>query len=1119
MRTLPSDMELLDRTEAQALALLVAAQADTSAAERAQSKRLAHLLDEPKGRDLLLDLTDQVMRIRSPRRAARRLRDVTRSRLPKSLGFFDRFGLKLLGTIAPRVPTLAARAVNWRVDRDTEGVILRAEDADLRAYIQRRQADGFRLNINVLGEAILGDDEASERYRKVLAQIRRPDVDYVSVKISAICANLDVLAEEDSLRRIAENMRPLYRAAKEHAAFVNMDMEEFRDLELSLRTFMDILSEPEFVDLPAGVVLQAYLPDSHEAADRLCAWANARVAAGGAPIKIRLVKGANLVMEQVEAEMHDWPQAPYPSKVEVDASYKHLLERILTSGEPNAVRIGIASHNLFEISWALSLRDAIGAQERIDIEMLEGMAPPQARAVRAAAGGLLLYAPVVEDADRDASIAYLSRRLDENSSPENFLKSLFDIAPGSAAHLREMERFRASVPLRKEISTSSRRRQDRSQPAEPSATDGTFANCVDTDFTSRANREWVQRALTETPLPQWQLLDTIDGVDGLVATAHRAQQQWAHSTWDQRRILLARIADVMEEHRGQTLAIMSHTTEKTIAEGDPEISEAIDFARYAAHLTLQHEQIEAGNQTWHPHAVVVVAGPWNFPYAIPANGLVHAIAAGSAVIMKPAPEARAVAAALVDHLVEAGVPGGLVQLACTPDDQVGRHLITHPDVDMVMLTGSYTTADHFVDWKPDINLLAETSGKNALIITAAADIDQAVKDLVRSAFGHAGQKCSAASLAIVEAEVYDDPNFHRRLADAVRSLRVGVATDPATRIAPVITPPVGPLERALTQLEAGESWLVEPALLDDTGRMWAPGVRIDVQPGSWFHRTECFGPVLGIMRADDLDHAIILQNATEYGLTGGIHSLDPQEIAYWLEHVQVGNAYINRHITGAIVQRQPFGGWKRSTIGVGRKPGGPGHLHSYGTWVPNASPSVQEGQQSYANAWQTIYRRSHDPSGLRVERNILRYRSLPMVIVRHDESLTPQERALIEFAATTARVPLTWSDAASESDEQLSKRLINVQQGTRIRLLSRASDALLLAAHRAGIAIDRAPVTEEGIVEMGHWVREQAISQTMHRYGRLIQTEPSSVNVAMSSGTSAAQASSVSRGTMRNAAS
>ncbi len=1087
---LPPDEDLIAQSESLARKLLERSESLTTGAERRSSGRLAALLDDDRGRDLLLALTDQVLRIRDPRRAARRLHDLTTDGVPAALGPVDRMGLGALGRLAPAIPGLADRAVDWRIDRDTAGVILSAEDPAFADHVRKRRREGFRLNVNVLGESILGDDEADERCRKVLARIERSDVDYVSVKISALCANLDVLAEEDSLTRIADRLRLLYRAAAagRPATFVNLDMEEFRDLDLSLDSFMSVLDEDEFMTLPAGIVLQAYLPDSHAALDRLCRWANERRARGGAGIKIRLVKGANLAMEKVEAELHTWPQAPYLDKGEVDASYKRMLETALMQGNPGALRIGVASHNLFEIAYALVVAEHLGATDRIDLEMLEGMAPAQARAVRERFGELLLYAPVVEKSDREASIAYLSRRLDENSAPENFLKSLFDITPGSPAWHREAERFRASVLARHTVATTSHRTQVRPDVSAPGSTAEAFQNAPDTDFTRPANRAWIEAAMDASEAGEPDLVTRVDEVDRLVGRALEAQSAWATRTWHERRATLLAVAALMELERGRTIATMAHTAAKTVAEGDPEVSEAIDFARYAAHLTHQHEDLVAAGLDWTPSRVVVVAGPWNFPYAIPASGLVHAIAAGAAVIVKPAPETRAVAALLVDQLHRAGVPEDLVQLAATPDDEVGRRLITHEDVDLVMLTGSYDTASMFLEWRPDLNINAETSGKNALVITAAADIDQAIKDLVRSAFGHSGQKCSAASLAIVEASVYDDPSFHRRLADAVTSLKVGSALDPATKAGPLISPPSANLRRALTTLEPGEQWLVEPRQLDTDGTVWSPGVRVGVRPGSWFHLTECFGPVLGLMRADGLDHAIALQNAPVYGLTGGLHSLDPKEIDHWLARVQVGNAYVNRHITGAIVQRQPFGGWKASSIGAGHKPGGPNHLHGYGTWTDPAGDPVA-ASVSFRQAWEGHFSVESDPTGLACELNVLRYRPLDSVVLIAPEDAVDL-RTLAELAAGVCGVRLAVVTGSAEALDALDAldalETVAHPHLTRVRAPFGASDALLAAAHARGIVVDGSPLVGDGRVELPHWLLEQSVSRTMHRYGRLL---------------------------------
>ena len=1081
---LPSDNELIELAQARALALLEASLADTSRKEAASANRLSTLLADSAGRDLLLDLTDQVLRIRKAKRSARRLHDLTAVGVPASLGWFDRFGLATLGKVAPLIPGITEKAVNWRIAKDTAGVILPSEDPAFSKYMKNRKADGFNLNINVLGEAILGDDEATKRTDSVRSRILRPDVNYVSVKISAVCANLDVLAKKESLERIGERLSDLYRAAASTTppTFVNLDMEEFRDLELSVESFMHVLSQPEFTQLRAGIVLQAYIPDSHNALLTLIDWANERFRNGGAPIKIRLVKGANLALEAVEAELHDWPQAPYPTKHNVDASYKALLEMTLTKADPGAVRLGIASHNLFEVAWALTIRDLLDAHEIMEIEMLEGMAPPQSRAVRNDAGELLLYSPVVAKEDREASIAYLSRRLDENSSPENFLRALFDITPGSPEWDRQSEWFRNSVHERHSVTRTSRRIQNRNNERIRYPVDGSFHPSVDTDFTLSPNREWVTKAFIETKVPKPEVIDSIQEIDQIVERAHVAQMEWANTSWATRRVVLAQVAEVMEARRGETLAIMAKSVGKTAREGDPEVSEAIDFANYAAHSTVAHEEFIAQGLTWEPHRLVLVAGPWNFPAAIPNNGLVSAIAAGSAAILKPAPESRAVAAALIDQLHGAGVPQYLVQLVCTPDNEVGTHLVNHPGVDMVMLTGSIDTAHMFQGWKPSLHLNAETSGKNAIVITAAADIDQAIKELVKSAFGHAGQKCSAASLAIIEASVYDDPSFHIRLADAVRSLAVGEATDFNNVVGPIINPPTGNLLRALTSLEQGETWLVEPIKINET--TFTPGVRTGVKPESWFHLTECFGPVLGLMRANDLTHALQLQNATEYGLTGGIQSLDPKEIEYWLANVQVGNAYVNRHITGAIVQRQPFGGWKKSSIGPGLKPGGPNHLSGYGNWTQQ-NIIADSAVADYKARWINYFSQEHDPTGLKSEANILRYFPIDKVFVRCSDPTAP-EIDLLRAASALTGVPLEISVRSDESEAALGNRMKRSTGEIRLRVLAPATDELLSLAHAAGITVDTAPVTGSGRLELTHWIKEQAISRTMHRYGRLL---------------------------------
>ena len=522
------------------------------------------------------------------------------------------------------------------------------------------------------------------------------------------------------------------------------------------------------------------------------------------------------------------------------------------------------------------------------------------------------------------------RRLEENASPENYLYALFSDA-GPASYT---DRFRASVRDRDAVPatprrsaharTGSSRRTRRSRARPRSATSPTpTPRCA-------ANRAWALRAIA-APGPgvrEPELTDP-DAVDAVVERG-RGRPRGAIGRPRSARPILREAARALAAARGDLLTVMVDEAGKTVAEADPEISEAIDFAAYYADRA---EELEDAPFT--PDRVVVVTPPWNFPIAIPLGGCVAALAAGASVVIKPAPQVRACAEVGVAALHRGGIPADALQLVHTDEGDAGRRLVTHPAVDHVVLTGASQTAALFRSWRPDLRLIAETSGKNALVITPSADPDLAVADLVRSAFGHAGQKCSAASLAILVGSMRSTrtaagSRFHRQLADAVRTLRVGHGSDPSTTMGPLIGPPDEKLERALTRLDPGERWLVEPRRLGAS--LWTPGVKAPVAPGSWFHLTECFGPVLGLMHAADLDEAIALQNATGYGLTGGLHALDPDEIAHWSEHVEVGNAYVNRHITGAIVQRQSFGGWKGSVVGPGAKPGGPNYVAQFGTW-------------------------------------------------------------------------------------------------------------------------------------------------------------------------------------------
>ena len=362
-----------------------------------------------------------------------------------------------------------------------------------------------------------------------------------------------------------------------------------------------------------------------------------------------------------------------------------------------------------------------------------------------------------------------------------------------------------------------------------------------------------------------------------------------------------------------------------MAESDPEVSEAIDFCRFYADSAAYFHNLPGVSASG--RGVVVVVSPWNFPLAIPCGGVAAGLAAGNNVILKPASDTVLIAYELCQCFWQAGVPKSALQFAPCSGGTVGARLVAHDAVDAVILTGGTSTAVEMLRNKPTMHLLAETGGKNATVVTALSDRDQAIKNVLHSAFSHSGQKCSATSLLILESEVYHDPSFRAALCDAVESLQVGSAWDLPTKIGPLIRPPSGALESGLKELETGEEWAVMPRLhVSGNPHLVSPGVKWGVQANSFTHCTELFGPVLGVMEARDLDDAINLVNATGYGLTSGLESLDDREQELWSSRIRAGNLYINRSTTGAIVLRQPFGGMGKSSVGPGIKAGGPNYV-------------------------------------------------------------------------------------------------------------------------------------------------------------------------------------------------
>jgi RHH-type transcriptional regulator, proline utilization regulon repressor / proline dehydrogenase / delta 1-pyrroline-5-carboxylate dehydrogenase len=1166
-----------------------------TAEEKGVQEQMLRLLTHPMDKVVLTKLIDQSFRSHDNRRVADQVNAILKSHgVPDFFSKVEKLLVQMFLGLGRHVPSLSVPKMIEKMRQDSSRAIIAGEAEVLHAHLHKRRDERVRMNINHLGEAVLGEQEAALRLKTYLADLRDPDIEVISVKISTIYSQISSLAMEHSIAVLVDRLTILYREARSNfftradgtrvPKLVNLDMEEYRDLEITYQAFIRTLEKPEFKDHLAGIVLQAYLPDSFPIQQQLTAWARQRVADGGSPIMLRIVKGANMEMELLESALYNWPLAPYDNKLEVDANYKRMVRFGMAPDNARCVRLGIASHNLFELAYAYETAKVKRVEPFFHFEMLEGMADHVRRALSESDQELLLYAPVASRDEFINAIAYLVRRLDENTAPENYLRYAPHLMVDSGQWRFLKAQFIASCGFQDQAGTKPHRVQNRNTEVFPEKMgtyfDGEFNNEPDTDWALMANRQWahairdrwfrdsdagavqiplvvagreihdhrdVRDCLDPSQLPRkikvaGYRMASAEDIDAAVQTAQADPDGWRSLSPDQRHRALAKVAAELRKSRGDLIGAAAANTGKVFAEADVEVSEAVDFAEYypfSARALAGIETLEASGK-----GVGAVVSPWNFPIAIPCGGITAALAAGNTVVFKPSSDAVLVAWVLCQCFWRAGISKNVLQFVPCAGTRVGSHLVTHAGVDFVILTGGTETGLAMLKQKPAMLLAAETGGKNATIVTAVADRDQAIKNTVYSAFGNSGQKCSATSLLILEKEIYDDENFKRQLADAAQSFKTGTCWDFSNKMGPLIQPPAGDLKAALTTLEAGETWALQPRMLDGNPRMWTPGIKYGVQPRSKTHMTEFFGPLLGVMRAEDLDHAIALANQTGYGLTSGLESLDSREQVRWTAAVRAGNLYLNRGTTGAVTLRQPFGGMGKSALGPAVKAGGPNYVAQFMDFREAAAPRIQVireenallrlalswrrkvmwgGLQPYAGDlakviraiksycfhWEQEFAVEKDYFHLRGQDNIHRYLPLGAVGIRLDgqDSLfdTLARVAAARIAGNTAVVSIpddlnnpvtTFLDSRDAREllgpspvrRQSDKKLIasfQILQRVRYAGPDRVPPAVLQAAAQTGYYIARCPVLMEGRLELLNYVQNQSVCNNYHRYGNL----------------------------------
>ena len=929
---------------------------------RWDDKLLAWAMGNPGLRVQLFRFIDSLPALRSKPEIARHLQEYLGDEsveLPAALKGMLNFAQ------ADSMPgQVAATTVSTAVETLAHKYIAGENIKQVLKTIERLRKDKMAFTLDLLGEAVITEAEAQsylESYLDLMEQLTQEankwspveEIDVadgesipriqVSVKLTAFYSQFDPLDPEGSQERVCDRLRILLRRAKELGAAVHFDMEQYVYKDMTLSILKQLLMEEEFRSrTDVGLTLQAYLRDSEQDCKELIDWAKER----GTPFTVRLVKGAYWDQETIKAAQKDWPQPVYNDKAATDVNFEKMTQLMLENHE--YIYSAIGSHNVRSQARAIAIAESLNIpRRRFEMQVLYGMGDQLAKALVKRGHRVRVYAPYGELLP---GMAYLIRRLLENTANSSFLRQSLEDRP-----IEEL--------LAPPVVNSSQ------TPLNNGGLRGVFPNVADTDYAETKARQEAQQAFdtvrqqlgkTYLPLVNGEFVQTTETVNSVnpsnptevvgkigllsIEQAEQALQAakaafpgWRKTPVRQRAGVLRKAADLMEKRRAELSAWVVLEVGKALREADSEVSEAIDFCRYYAdemeRLDQGHNYDVAGENNryiYQPRGIAVVISPWNFPIAIATGMAVAALVAGNCALLKPAETSSVIAAKIAEILVEAGIPKGVFQYVPAKGSTVGAHMVKHPDVHLIAFTGSLEVgcriyADAAIVQPGQKHLkrvIAEMGGKNAIIVDESADLDQAVAGVVQSAFGYSGQKCSACSRVIVLEPVYDA--FLGRLVEATRSLNIGPGEAPSTQVGPVID--ANARDRIREYIEKGrqeaELSLEMPA--PDNGYFIGPVIFSGVSPDATIAQEEIFGPVVAVIRAKNFQEALNVANGTNYALTGGLYSRTPSHIDQATAEFEVGNLYINRTTTGAIVSRQPFGGFKLS--GVGSKAGGPDYL-------------------------------------------------------------------------------------------------------------------------------------------------------------------------------------------------
>jgi len=1116
-----------------------------------------------KAKALLSHLIDQSFRSYLPNRTLDQISHlILHYGIPSNTTFRIKANFYFLKILGPVFPNIFSRLLQKEMTKKCFNILNFVEKTNLQKYLQNNKTETI---LWLIQKSPFGSKTVEKNIKNILSIIQNSKINSICINLADLypdlSTNLNFLNKETLEKNIKIILQALLdnfkKEQKQISVFFNFD--NYKNLNLITEIFENLLFSDAFLQIKLGITLKAYFPESFEIQKKFISLAKKRIEKNGSPIIIRITKGSCLNLEQTEAAKNNWSSPTYTTKIETDANFKKMIEYGCKTDNIKAANLGIATCNIFDIAYSILLIKENKIEPYVFFEMIKGSLTKsiQHSLERILEKNLKIFCPIVNKKDFHSINCLLLKKINDFTNSENFIFHLEKLLPGTKNWDEQLDIFKQSIEQIKHISNTPKQIQNRNLLKDKTSVN--FENAPVTDFNISSNITWanqiVEKAKNYIPediplvIDGKYIYDNLNGVsinpsrsnnyykyslanekqiEQAIITAKQNEKKWFQTPFKTRHEILMKVSEKLKEKRDSFIQILMVDIAKNLEQADSEISDAIDAIEYQCKQmlnTLSYKDIE-----WTPKGTFVVIPPWGYPLSIGIEAIVSALISGNVVIFKPLNECVLISYQLANLFWLSGVPKECLQFINTTNSLFEKILISDHRINSVIISTSSEYAKKLIKLRNGLELLATTGGINTIIVTDMSDKELAIKNIINSAFLFSGQKFSSASVLILEKHIYDDLEFRENLKDASNNLKTGSALDINSVITPLIKIPDNKLKKALTTLDNDEWWLVKPKQDENNPRLFSCGIKYGVKPESFTKNHELYGPILSVMRADNLDEAIKLVNDSKFGLAAGLQSLDLREHTKWLAEIKAGNFYINTKIIDAKIKRQPFGGYKESSFGSGYKAGGPNYILDFlkanqlflpkekqpvNDWVNSLTSFLEKIDLSaeqlgiwyvsvanYAYWWKRL-KQNFDYCKIFGQDNYFSYVTRKNITLRLTEKSFALDALRVCAAALTCSTPLeiswtnnkqldefNWIDLLpvlsniEETKEEFHKR---IEEGKikRLRLTTLASDNLKKIASRSACHIIDKPVLANGRFELLHYIKEISVTYDYHRYGNL----------------------------------